>query len=144
MVDDRSDLGNAIALNSSMVNAARLVGPALAGVVIAAVGEGWCFFIDLGVSYMAVMVSLLLMRVGRTPRQAVRKHVLGELVEGWNYATQSLPIRSIFLLLSLVSLVGMPIVLFFAAKIARGPHTLGFLMAATGVAALPSAHAGGP
>ena len=67
MVDDRSDLGNAIALNSSMVNAARLVGPALAGVVIAAVGEGWCFFID-GVSYMAVIVSLLLMRVVRTPQ----------------------------------------------------------------------------
>jgi MFS family permease len=142
MVDDRSDLGNAIALNSSMVNAARLVGPALAGVVIAAVGEGWCFFID-GVSYMAVIVSLLLMRVVRTPRRAVRKHVLGELVEGWNYATQSLPIRSILLLLSLVSLVGMPYTVLmpiFAAKILHGgPHTLGFLMAATGVGALTSA-----
>ena len=142
MVDDRRDLGNAIALNSSMVNAARLVGPALAGVVIAAVGEGWCFFID-GVSYMAVIVSLLLMRVVRTPAPEVRKDVIGEMVEGWNYATRSVPIRSILLLLSLVSLVGMPYTVLmpiFAARILHGgPHTLGFLMAATGVGALTSA-----
>jgi MFS family permease len=142
MVDDRRDLGNAIALNSSMVNAARLVGPAIAGVVIAGVGEGWCFFVD-GVSYMAVIVSLLLMRIVRSPAPAVRTRVLGEMVEGWNYATGSLPIRSILLLLSLVSLVGMPYTVLmpiFAAKILHGgPHTLGFLMAATGVGALASA-----
>src|SRR3954468_14096429 len=142
MVESREDLANAIALNSSMVNASRLVGPAMAGVVIAATGEGWCFFID-GVSYVAVIISLLMMQV---PKQAYVKHatsVLAELKEGWRYVSRFKPIRSILLLLALVSLVGMPYTVLmpiFARDILHGgPNTLGLLSGATGVGALASA-----
>jgi MFS family permease len=143
MVDKREDLGNAIALNSSMVNAARLLGPSIGGVLIAAVGEGWCFFWD-AVSYLAVLASLLLMRLAPRPHPTVAgKKVLADLREGWTYVAGSPPIRSILLLLALVSLVGMPYTVLmpvFASKILHGgPHTLGFLMAATGVGALSGA-----
>jgi MFS family permease len=140
MVDRRSDLTNAIALNSSMVNATRLIGPAVAGVIIAAVGEGLCFAID-AVSYIAVIASLLMMQIGRSePRKSGR--VLEELREGWQYVAGSVPIRSILLLMALISLVGMPYTVLmpvFASDILHGgPHTLGFLMAASGVGALAS------
>ncbi|MFY9825881.1 MAG: MFS transporter [Thermoanaerobaculia bacterium] len=140
MVDDRADLSNAIALNSSMVNAARLLGPSLGGILIAAVGEGWCFFWD-AVSYLAVIASLLLMRLPPRPQRAAGKSkVLPELREGLAYVAASPPIRSILLLLALVSLVGMPYTVLmpvFASTVLHGgPHTLGFLMAATGVGAL--------
>jgi MFS family permease len=141
MVERREDLANAIALNSSMVNAARLLGPSIGGVVIAAVGEGWCFFID-AVSYLAVIASLLLMRLAAGARRpaTTEKKVLHELREGWRYVAGSAPIRSILLLLAVVSLVGMPYTVLmpvFASTILHGgPHTLGFLMAATGVGAL--------
>jgi len=140
MVEKRADLANAIALNSSMVNAARLLGPSIGGVVIAAVGEGWCFFID-AVSYLAVIASLLLMHLALWPRAApAGARVLPQLREGWAYVAGSAPIRSILLLLALVSLVGMPYTVLmpiFASTILHGgPHTLGFLMAATGVGAL--------
>lgn len=142
MVDNRNDLGNAIALNSSMVNGARLVGPAIAGVLIAAVGEGYCFLAD-GFSYVAVIVSLLLMHIAPRATVARRREVLAEFAEGWRYATGSIPIRSILLLLAIVSLVGMPYTVLmpvFASKIlGGGAHTLGFLMSATGVGALVSA-----
>jgi MFS family permease len=142
MVERREDLGNAIALNSSMVNATRLIGPALAGVLIAAVGEGYCFLTD-GVSYIAVIVSLLLMRIQVPQARARARHVLAELHEGWRYVLSSVPIRSILLLLALSSLVGIPYTVLmpiFASKILHGDvHTLGFLMAATGVGALASA-----
>jgi MFS family permease len=142
MVESREDLANAIALNSSMVNASRLLGPSIAGVVIAAVGEGWCFFID-GVSYIAVIVSLLLMAV---PRQAYVKpatSVVEEMKEGWQYVSRFKPIRAILLLLALVSLVGMPYTVLmpiFARDVLHGgPSTLGLLTGATGVGALASA-----
>jgi MFS family permease len=140
MVEDRADLGNAIALNSSMVNAARLLGPSIGGVLIAAVGEGWCFFWD-AVSYLAVIASLVLMRLPPQPRRtAASSKVLPELREGLAYVAASPSIRSILLLLALVSLVGMPYTVLmpvFASTILHGgPHTLGFLMAATGVGAL--------
>jgi len=141
MVERREDLANAIALNSSMVNAARLLGPSIGGVVIAAVGEGWCFFMD-AVSYLAVIASLLLMRLAAGARRpgTTEKKVLHELREGWRYVAGSAPIRSILLLLAVVSLVGMPYTVLmpvFASTILHGgPHTLGFLMAATGVGAL--------
>jgi MFS family permease len=143
MIDDREDLGNAIALNSSMVNAARLLGPSIGGGLIAAVGEGWCFFWD-AVSYVAVVISLLLMRIAARPRRAARHEpVLEKLLEGWRYVAASRPIRSILLLLALVSLVGMPYSVLmpdFAASVLHGgPHTLGFLMAASGVGALSGA-----
>jgi MFS family permease len=142
MVDRREDLGNAIALNSSMVNAARLIGPAIAGVVIATSGEGYCFLAD-GISYIAVIVSLLAMRIRPAETQRPKRRVLEELKEGWQYVTGSVPIRSILLLLALVSLMGMPYTVLmpiFASNVLHGgPHTLGFLMAASGVGALAGA-----
>jgi MFS family permease len=142
MVDRREYLGNAIALNSSMVNAARLIGPALAGMLIAAAGEGYCFLVD-SFSYIAVIVSLVLMNIAgeSIPRENQRLHE--ELWEGWRYVVDSIPIRSILSLLAVASLVGMPYTVLmpiFASKVLRGDaHTLGFLMAATGVGALAGA-----
>lgn len=142
MVENREDLGNAIALNSSMVNAARLLGPSIAGVIIAAFGEGYCFLID-GFSYLAVIASLVIMHIATAPPARPRKAVLHELKEGWSYATRSLPIRSILLLLAMVSLVGMPYTVLmpiFAGQVLHGgAHTLGFLMGASGVGALAGA-----
>lgn len=140
MVEAREDLPNAIALNSSTVNASRLLGPSIGGIVIAAVGEGWCFFLD-AVSYLAVIASLLLMRIAARPRAAaVGSKVLAELREGWSYVAGSQPIRTILLLLTVVSIVGMPYTVLmpvFASRIlGGGSHTLGFLMGATGVGAL--------
>ncbi|SPE23041.1 Transporter, major facilitator family [Candidatus Sulfotelmatomonas gaucii] len=142
MVGDRADLGNAIAINSSMVNMARLIGPSLAGLVIAATNEGWCFFID-GVSYIAVIASLLMMRLDIPAVQRVATSTFHELKEGWSYVSSFLPIKTILMLFALVSLMGMPFVVLmpiFAAKVLHGgPHTLGFLMGAMGVGALISA-----
>jgi MFS family permease len=142
MVEHREDLGNAIALNSSMVNSARLIGPAIAGVVVASVGEGYCFLID-GISYIAVIVSLLMMRIAEAPAKRPARRVMADLNEGWKYVVHSVPIRSILLNLSIVSLFGMPysvLMPIFASKVlGGGAHTLGFLMAATGVGALAGA-----
>jgi MFS family permease len=142
MVEDRRDLSNAIAINSSMVNMARLVGPSLAGMLIAVTSEGWCFLID-GISYLAVIASLLLMRLNIAP---IRRHVnstLTDMKEGWTYVSEFVPVRTILLLFAVVSLMGMPFVVLmpiFAAKVLHGgPHTLGFLMGAMGVGALISA-----
>jgi MFS family permease len=142
MVEDKQDLGNAIALNSSMVNMARLVGPALAGLVIGAVGEGYCFTID-GVSYLAVIASLLMMRVNVAPAKRAVTSMLEQLKEGWAYVSGFPPIRTILLLFGLISLMGMPFMVLmpiFATNVLHGgPHTLGFLLGASGVGALVSA-----
>jgi MFS family permease len=143
MIENKADLGNAIALNSSMVNAARLVGPSVAGLVIAAVGEGWCFFID-GVSYVAVIVALLLMRISVPDRRAAaRGAALQQFRDGFSYAFGFAPIRSIIGLLAIVSLVGVPYAVLmpiFAADVFHGgPHTLGLLMTASGCGALGGA-----
>ena len=142
MVENSDDLGNAIALNSSLVNGARLIGPSVAGILIALVGEGYCFLID-GFSYMAVIASLIAMVVVVRPREGRHGNVLSELREGWDYVLGFQPISSILLLLALISLVGMPyttLMPIFASKILHGgPHTLGFLMAAVGVGALSGA-----
>ena len=139
MVEDRADLANAIALNSSMVNGARLIGPSVAGVLIAIAGEGWCFMID-GVSYLAVIASLLLMRIQPRERTIAAKNALHELRDGFRYAFGFAPIRTVLLLLALVSLMGMPYTvlmpLMAGGVLHGGPHTLGFLMGATGVGAL--------
>jgi MFS family permease len=142
MVDDKQDLSNAIALNSSMVNMARLVGPAIAGVVIGAVGEGYCFAID-GISYIAVVISLLMMRVPAATLKRATTSMLDQLQEGWTYVANFHPIRTILLLFALTSLMGMPFMVLmpiFASQIFHGgPHTLGYLMGASGVGALISA-----
>ncbi|HEX3437615.1 MAG TPA: MFS transporter [Pseudacidobacterium sp.] len=142
MIEDRGDLSNAIAINSSMVNLARLVGPALAGLVIAATNEGWCFLID-GISYIAVIASLLMMRVSVAAVTRKTTSMMEQLKEGWTYVSSFMPIRTILLLFALLSLMGMPFVVLmpvFAAQVLHGgPHTLGFLMGALGVGALISA-----
>lgn len=142
MVDDKSDLPNAIALNSTMVNGARLVGPAIAGIMISAVGEGWCFLLD-GVSYLAVIGSLWAMRFAHQARAARDTRVWDDLRAGVRYVTGFAPIRSILLLLALVSLAGMPYTVLMpmiAADVLHGgAHTYGFLLGAAGVGALTGA-----
>jgi MFS family permease len=142
MVEDRNDLSNAIAINSSMVNMARLVGPSLAGMLIAVSSEGWCFLID-GISYLAVIASLLMMRLHAPVVKRAATSTLTELKAGWTYVSEFLPVRTILLLFAVVSLMGMPFVVLmpiFAARVLHGgPHTLGFLMGAMGVGALVSA-----
>ena len=142
MVEDRQDLGNAIALNSSMVNMARLVGPSLAGMVIAVSGEGACFLID-GISYLAVIASLFAMRLKPAAVKRATTSMLVQLREGWDYVAGFAPIRTILTLFATVSLMGWPFTILmpiFASKILKGgAHTLGFLMGAVGVGALISA-----
>jgi MFS family permease len=141
MVEDRNDLSNAIAINSSMANGARLIGPALAGLVIAVVGEGWCFFID-GVSYFAVITSLMLMRIRPMDISLKATNMLRQMREGWDYVRTFRAIRTILLLYWLVSLMGysytvlLPI---FAGQVLHGnAYTLGWLATASGVGALVS------
>jgi MFS family permease len=142
MVDDRADLQNAIAINSSMVNVARLIGPSLAGVIISLANEGWCFLID-GVSYVAVIVSLTMMRVTVPKTMPAAVGMVEQLREGWEYVSGFRPIRTILLLFAIVSLMGMPYMVLmpvFAAQVLHGgAHTLGFLMGAAGVGSLVSA-----
>nr|MDA8165381.1 MFS transporter [Desulfobacteraceae bacterium] len=142
MVGEKEDLGSAIALNSSLVNSARLIGPSVAGFVIAGLGEGACFLIN-GLSYLAVIVALLLMRI--TPRRVEppTKSILHELSEGARYTYGFAPIRAILLLVTLVSLMGMPYAVLmpiFAQDVYhQGAHGLGLLTGATGVGALGGA-----
>ena len=142
MVDDRNDLSNAIAINSSMANGARLIGPAIAGLVIAAAGEGWCFLID-GVSYIAVIASLLMMRIKLSNVRRSAAGMLEQMREGWDYVSTFRPIRSILLLFAFLSLMGWPysvLLPVFAGEVLHGgPHTLGWLTGASGVGALISA-----
>ncbi|MGI4827915.1 MAG: MFS transporter [Janthinobacterium lividum] len=142
MVEDRADLGNAIALNSSMVNLARLIGPALAGIIIGAVGEGWCFMID-GLSYFAVIISLEMMRVKPLAIKRQSATMLAQMREGWDYVKGFRPIRTVLLLFAILSLMGWPYTVLlpiFAGQILHGgPHTLGFLTGASGVGALGAA-----
>jgi MFS family permease len=142
MVDDRADLANAIALNSSMVNASRIAGPAIGGVLIATVGEGWCFMTD-AISYLAVIASLVAMRLPHGDRPPPGTDLLDELRAGLRYVRDFMPIRSLLLLLALVSTMGMPYAVLmpaFASKVLHGgPHTLGFLMGASGLGALVGA-----
>src|SRR3984957_991621 len=141
MVDDRNDLSNAIAINSSMVNGARLIGPAIAGVVIAAVGEGWCFLID-GLSYFAVIASLLLMRIVPLAIRRNLTSMLEQMREGWDYVRAFQPIRTILLLFALISLMGFPYAVLlpvFAGQVLHGgAYVLGWLTAASGIGALVS------
>lgn len=142
MIEDRSDLPNAIALNSSMVNGSRIIGPSIGGVIIAAVGEGWCFMID-AISYLAVIASLIAMHVAKRPPREQDSRVVEELRAGFVYVAQSVPMRSALLLLALVSTMGMPYTVLMPAIASSvlhgGAHTLGFLMTASGLGALAGA-----
>ena len=142
MVEDRSYLSNAIALNSTMVNASRIVGPSIGGIIIALAGEGWCFMLD-AISYVAVIASLLMMHVTRVERAPRTTRVLEELKTGLRYVQASLPIRTALTLLAIVSMMSMPYTVLMPAIATQtlhgGAHTLGFLMTASGVGALVGA-----
>jgi MFS family permease len=135
----RDDLTNAIALNSSMFNGARIVGPAVAGVLVAAVGEGWCFFAN-GVSFIAVITGLLLMQIRSGARAPLPGSALANIAEGFGYVGRTAPVRSLLALLGMTSLIGMPYMVLmpiFADRILHGgPKGLGLLMGASGVGAL--------
>lgn len=139
MIERREDLGNAIALNSSLVNGARLLGPSIAGILIAAVGEGVCFLLN-GLSYLAVLGALLAMRMRPDKHMERQSKILGEIREGFIYAFGFLPIRYLLSLLALMSMAAisyqvlMPV---FAEELLHGgPNALGFLMGFSGVGAL--------
>ena len=142
MVEKREDLGNAIALNSSMVNVARLLGPSVAGLLVALAGEGVCFLVN-AISYFAVIVSLLMMRVSPAKKGLEKATAWQQIIGGIRYAFGFAPIKYIILLLAVVSITGMPYVVLmpiFAKDILHGgPSTLGFLMGASGVGALSGA-----
>jgi MFS family permease len=142
LVGKREDLGNAIALNSSMVNGARLLGPSIAGILIALTGEGICFLIN-GVSYLFVIASLLMMKVAPIVTKIKHTPVIQELKEGFSYAFGFTPIKNIIFLLAIVSLMGMSyqvLMPVFAKEVLHGgPHTFGFLMGASGMGALAGA-----
>ena len=149
----KEDLMNAIALNSSMFNGARVIGPAVAGVLVARLGEGWCFFVN-GVSYIAVIIGLMLMEVHAPPRVSGKGSPLEHIIEGFQFVSRTAPIRALMLLLGVVSVTGMPYVVLmpiFADKILHdggqefatliGSHDLGavrlgILMGSAGVGAL--------
>src|SRR3954469_25005332 len=139
MVSDREDLPNAIALNSSMINASRIIGPSIGGLLIATVGEGWCFGAD-AISYIAVILSLLMMQRTPAPRAQVDTHILEELRTGWKYVAGFAPVRALLLIIALVGVMGMPyatLMPVIASKVLHGgPHTLGILMTASGIGAL--------
>jgi len=134
----REDLMNAIALNSSMFNGARIIGPAVAGILVARIGEGWCFAAN-AISYIAVIVGLFLMNV-QCERRVGSGSPIDDIVEGFLWVNQTRIIRTLLLLLALVSLVGMPYTVLmpiFADKILHGgARGLGILMGATGVGAM--------
>jgi MFS family permease len=139
LVEKREDLASAIAINSTMFNGARLIGPAIGGLLIAQVGEGYCFLVD-GLSYIAVIWALLAMKLPPKAVANTEGNPWQKIKAGWNYAFRSPPIRAILLLSALVSLMGMQytaLVPVVADKILQGnAQTLGFLMAASGIGAL--------
>ncbi len=140
--NNRDDLGNAIAINSSMVNSARLIGPSIAGILISLFGEGWCFLLN-AISYIAVIVSLLKMELVHKPVTSKKKEIFKELKEGFQYAFGFAPIKSILLLLAVVSFMGSPIRILAPVFVKNffhgGADLFGFLMGASGLGALTGA-----
>ncbi len=135
----KQDLLNAIALNSSMFNSARVIGPAVAGILVASVGEGWCFFVN-GISYIAVIAGLLMMRIEPRPVREAHPSAVVELLEGIRFVRHAMPVRVLLMLLGLVSLIAMPYTVLmpiFADRILHGGAMgLGLLMGATGLGAV--------
>lgn len=139
MIEDRRDLGNAIALNSAMFNGTRFLGPFVAGILIAACGEGICFLVN-GLSYIAVIYALFSMQIIYRKNEIKGKAILEELKEGFLYAFYDPKMRSILLLMALTSIIGIPFIVLIPAYakdiLQGGPQTLGFLMSAMGAGAL--------
>lgn len=143
LIEKTEDLGNAIALNSFMFNGARLVGPAVAGILIGLLGEGICFLIN-GVSFLGIVFALIAIKVPNKKKVVrVSRQIWQDLREGYSYAFGFAPIRHILLQIGLISFMGMSYVILmpvFAKDILQGgPHTLGFLMSASGIGALTGA-----
>lgn len=138
----RDDLMNAIALNSSIFNSARIIGPGIAGILVAGIGEGWCFFAN-AVSYIAVIAGLCMMRIPRRQAERAIKSAFDHIAEGFRFVRRTAPIRALLMILGLVSLVGMPYTVLmpvFAKNILHGnARTLGVLGSATGIGALTGA-----
>jgi MFS family permease len=138
----KPDLINAIALNSSMFNASRIVGPAIAGILVAGIGEGWCFFAN-GASYIAVIIGLLMMHVPRHQLVAQPGSPLSRMAEGFRFVIQRPPIHALLMLLGVVSFTGMPYAVLmpiFADRVLHGDaRALGLLMGSTGIGALAGA-----
>ena len=138
----KPDLINAIALNSSMFNASRVLGPAIAGILVAGIGEGWCFFAN-GASYIAVIIGLLMMHVPRHELVAQPGSPLSRMAEGFRFVIQRPPIHALLMLLGVVSFTGMPYAVLmpiFAHRILHGDaRALGWLMGSTGIGALAGA-----
>jgi MFS family permease len=136
------DLMNAIALNSSMVNGARVVGPAVAGLLVAAVGEGWCFLLN-GISYLAVIAGLLMMEVTRQRKLAGPRSAVRDAIEGFRFVARTTPVRALLILLGVVSFAGMPYAVLMPvvadSTLHAGARGLGLLMGASGVGALGGA-----
>jgi MFS family permease len=134
----KEDLPNAIALNSSIFNGARVVGPAIAGFAMAWVGEGWCFFLN-GLSFLAVIVALLMMRIGRTEIKPSEESPLKSVIQGFHFAMRDMPVRSALLLLSVLSVFGLQYSVFmpiYANEILKGGRRmLGLLLSCAGVGA---------
>jgi MFS family permease len=139
MIGKRQDLNNAIALNASLFNAARLIGPSAAGVLIALFGEGICFLLN-AISYIAVLITLIAIKVPQRHNPVSRKHVFQELKDGFIYAFNSMPIKATLFMLALISLMGVPyqvLMPIFARDIFHaGPVALGYLMGVSGLGAL--------
>ncbi len=142
MVDNREDLSNAIALNSSLFNSARLIGPSVAGILVAIIGEGLCFLLN-GLSFIAVIACLLAMKIAPKPAATEQPHFFKGMKEGLTYAFGFAPIRYIILLLCFASLVAMPYTVLlpvFASQIlSGGANIFGFLTTAAGTGALVGA-----
>jgi len=139
MLDTGEDLANAIAINSSMVNGARLIGPSIAGIVISIVGEATCFLLN-GISFLGVIIALLAMKIPRKSRDGSPSSVLRGLTDGFRYAFGFPPVRALLLLVALIGLVGMPYVVLmpiFAGQVLHGDSmTYGLLIGSSGVGAL--------
>ncbi len=139
LIEKKEDLSNAIALNSAMVNGARLIGPSIAGILVASFGESWCFMIN-SLSFIAILSTLMLMKITPIRKEIKVESYIKNFKEGFKYVYGFHPIRDILLLLALVSLMGMPFQILmpvFAKDVFHGgPDILGILMASIGAGAL--------
>jgi len=142
LIDDPKNLGNAIALNSATFNAGRLVGPAIAGITIAIVGEGICFLLN-ALSFIAVIAALLQIKIPVKPLAVHSTNLKKSFTEGFHYTFQSMPIRTLITMLAILSLIGLPYTVLmpaYAKEILNGgSDTLGYLMSGLGAGALAGA-----
>ncbi len=138
----QAHLGNAIALNSTVINGSRLIGPAIGGILIGMLGESWCFLLN-GISYIGVIFALFLMKLPHSAPQNNRQNLLTDLAEGFTYVSSSIPLRALLLLMCVVSFFGLPLMTFFPAyvkDILGGDSTmLGYLLSCTGIGSLSAA-----